>query len=141
MIDPKELKLGNYIYASGLYENRLVKVEQIGSKGTLSEDKRVIMFEGLNVGEFSCDCNPIPLTPEWLQKFQFIDPAKNGMAYRINISSVDELCWYVQDGFLRYQTQLNGFTRQLPHINSVHLLQNYFYFLTGRELEPVTTNN
>lgn len=134
MIDIRELKINNLVSFRGK------EIKIIGVRND-NDIPNILFRDGdrtmaLDVEE----AEPIPLTPEWLQKFQFIDPAKNGMAYRINISSVDELCWYVQDGFLRYQTQLNGFTRQLPHINSAHLLQNYFYFLTGRELELKSFN-
>jgi len=78
---------------------------------------------------------PIPITPEWLQKCGFIDPAKNGFAYRININTMDEICYYVSSNELRYQTIRSGFTRWLDHIRYIHQLQNWFYYHIGHELK------
>lgn len=128
MIDAKELRLGNYIYASGLYENRLVKVEQIGSKGTLSEDKRVIMFEGLNVGEFSCDCNPIPLTPEWLERCgEKCD--RPDWQYQIQVGA---LKWYFRWN-TEWYSELGGIYLD-SRFKHVHQVQNLYFLLIGHEL-------
>ena len=143
MIDAKELKIGNYIYASGLYENRLVKVEQIGSKGTLSEDKRVIMFEGLNVGEFSCDCNPIPLTPEWLAKLGFEQEKSKDIEERdiwsIQVANNTSLYYDPElpgkEWYLSLEWNNNHWQNEFwATPKSVHQVQNLYYALTSEEL-------
>jgi len=80
------------------------------------------------------DLKRIPLTVQWLVACGFIDPAGNGMAYRRNVNISDELCWYVQDGHLCYQTQGSGFSRSLVHIIYVHQLQNWWHSFVGEEL-------
>lgn len=119
MIDPKELRIGNY-----LFDKDWDAVRAIGATDIYN-----IAIKG------SDNYDPIELKPEWLEKFGFIDPAKNGLAYRKEINLADEFCWYVQDGFLRYQTIGSGFTRARMHIKQVHQLQNFFYWHTGKELE------
>jgi hypothetical protein len=75
----------------------------------------------------------IPLSPEILEGCGFIDPAKNGMGYRLSINAMDELCWYKQDAELRYQTRGSGFTRNFG-VKYLHQLQNLFHSLVGIEL-------
>ncbi len=79
------------------------------------------------------------ITPEVLRKYDFIDisPKKNGAAIRTMITEGDELVWYMDDGYLRYQTRASGFTRSLEHVKYMHQLQGFVFCLTGKELQQV----
>lgn len=120
-------------------------------RGNLFIDKltgRILVVDGITCGDIVFDfldgipvalpdgwqAEPILLTSDVLMKCGFIDPAENGLAYRINIDSTDELCWYMNLGFIRYQTQGSGFTRYLQHIKYLHQLQNWWYMHTNTEL-------
>lgn len=83
------------------------------------------------------EVRPIPLTPELLENCGFMDVSdnKNGLAFRININNCDEFCYYLEDEYLRWQTQGSGFTRPLKHLKFLHQLQNLYFALTGEELE------
>jgi hypothetical protein len=126
---PEELRIGNWVHHEIRWSYR-----QLGAIHSFDfqwddEDWHALGERTIDLNEIS----PIPLTEEWLKKFGFKDPPKNGMAYRMNINSSDELCWYRQDDSLRYQTQGSGFTRNFG-IKYVHQLQNLYYALTGNEL-------
>lgn len=123
MIDPKELRLGNWYnrkHGKG-WTPTVITEEIIG--GIFSAELRYALE----------DFEPIPITYELLLQLGFIDPAKNGWGCRISVNSSDEICWYLQDGGVRYQTKLSGFTREL-NIKYIHQLQNAYYVLTGEEL-------
>jgi hypothetical protein len=81
----------------------------------------------------------IPLTYRILKKFGFIDPANNGCSARRSIDKFHEICLYVFDKELRFQTEKSGYTTMITHIDSVHKLQNFWYFYTGEELEYTLT--
>jgi hypothetical protein len=101
------------------------RVEHISTEG--------IMFEafGLPAGWQAVG---ISLTPEVLVKCGFIDPAGNGLGYRVNLNSYEELCVYLPENILRHQTIGSGFTRQLQHIKYLHQLQNWWYINQDAEL-------
>jgi preprotein translocase subunit YajC len=127
-MNASELRTGNKVIANGLLGGMEVTVEQIGSKGTLSDDKRVIIFKETDVGEFVCDCNGIPLFQEWLVKYGFkrVNNAWEDKAIR----ETDFNIWNPvgTDVF-----SLNGET-YCPKLKYVHQLQNLYFALTGEEL-------
>lgn len=123
MINTSELRIGNWVLLQG--EPQMI--DGVSITGYIG-----LMGNGITNRQEQID--PIPLTPEVLVKCGFIDPADNGLAYRINIDSTDELCWYMNLGFMRYQTQGAGFTRYLQHIKHIHQLQNWWYMHTNTEL-------
>ena len=136
----QELRIGNLVIADGLYEGKIVTVNQIGQQGTLSEDKRVILFVGFDVGEFLKDIKPIPLTEEWLLKFGFV---KGNICYpsgySINLLSTDFFLrpcaydgWYW--GFNKDEKNLDCELNDVQPINHVHQLQNLYWCLCGKEL-------
>jgi hypothetical protein len=134
MIDPKELMIGNKVIASGLHEGRELTVEQIGSKGTLSDEFRVILFKEHIVGEFLRDVEPIPLTPSILQRYRFkmIQHNKDSgfKGFRLTIDPwYDITVWFELNK--KPDTELNGV--EVP-CNSLHQLQNLTFALTGKPL-------
>jgi hypothetical protein len=138
MIDKKELRIGNLVVLAHESNAPVATIEEIRRGGAYVHHNPPFSMASWSSFE---RLMPIELNPEWLQKCGLIDPAKNGLAYRMDINLADELCWYVQDGYLRYQTSLNGFTRPREHIKYVHQLQNFFYWHTGKELTIKSDNN
>lgn len=121
----QELRIGNLIIANGLHEGRIMTVEQIGAKGTLNDDKRVILFKEHHVGEFISECKPIPITEEWLLKFGF-GKLCNRIIGKFQFNIIYNYCCEVQIG------------TQTIKIEFVHTLQNLYFALTGEELTIVT---
>lgn len=146
MIKATELRIGNYI----LCLNELYVVDGIKYEPNAPSSKWRINFRTLGSnnagmvlrsGKMENWICPIPLTPEWLGGFGFVDPANNGWGLRLSVSAMEELVWYRQDGpefngtyhSVRYQSKGPGITRDLG-IKYIHQLQNLFYCLTGEEL-------
>lgn len=119
----QDLRLGNLV----MFRGKICKVT------TLSGDIIRVSEPEVGIIEQAYAKSPIELTPEVLGWAGFVDPAGNGMGYRISLNSVDELCWYKQDNSLRYQTKLYGFSRDYD-IHYLHQLQNLYFALTGEEL-------
>ena len=132
MINVNELRKGNLVKSLTLEIYCPVQTIEVSSIALKCDTGRVRCDY---VDHKFTSIDPIPLTPEWLERCGLKDPAGNGLGYRMNINSVDEICWYMQDGFMRYQTQGSGFTRQLQHIKHLHELQNWYYWFTGEELQ------
>lgn len=79
----------------------------------------------------------IPLTPEVLEKCGFKDRSgtmANRWSFGIDLFAAHEICWYIQDGFIRYQSKGEGFSSQMGHIIYVHQLQNLYFSFTSKEL-------
>lgn len=135
MLKATDLRIGNKIIANGLHEGRIMTVEQIGTKATLRDESRVILFKEHDVGEFVKDCKGITVTIELLiNNCGFTDCANNGWGCRLYLNNTDELFFGIQDKLLRYQTRGSGFTRNFD-IKNIHQLQNLYYLLTAKELE------
>jgi hypothetical protein len=83
----------------------------------------------------SPECDPIPLTPEWVEKFGFVKDRGGWYLPGTEFSLTDNLfpCWL--DRML--------WPGGLPNFHHValqyaHQLQNIFYSLTGEELKIET---
>ena len=120
MLNLKGLQIGNLFF----HADKIIIVDGIDNSN------ECILVKDKHISIPSNECNA-PITPELLQRYGFKVPAGNGWGYRMDVNSVDELCWYKQDGFLRYQTKGEGFTRSLEHIKYFHQLQNLYFSLTG----------
>lgn len=146
MIKANELRIGNLIN-NGF---KTVVVRGIDAEGILLSMRLVCRsfdwngrpeteYERLYLGYDLAE--PIPLTPEILEKCGFVDPSENGWGCRLSINSADELCWYRQDGpewgghgnTVRYQSKGSGFTRDF-NVKYLHQLQNLYFALAGEEL-------
>jgi hypothetical protein len=136
MIKAQELRLGNIIKANGLYEGKIVTVAAITEKGTLSEDNRVIMFEGVNAGEFISDCEAIPLAPEWLVRLGLVKDRNGWHLPNTQFSLTDNLfpCWLDK---MLWPGGIPDFHN--VSLQSVHQLQNLYYWLSGGEELKITS--
>lgn len=135
MIKASDLRIGNRVLYKP-YGNRdgepVIIAGLMGMKAYFSKYN--------NEGGMFHHLQPIPITPDILQQFGFVDPANNGWGLRLYLNEADELVWYLQDqqfhgeARIKYQTRGSGFTRDFG-IRYVHQLQNLFHALTGTELE------
>ena len=113
-----ELRIGNlvnYYMGAPMSENILTKVEWKDLK---------------NIGSGDKNYEPIPLTPEWLERFGFEHYANE---------------WYKKGKFWISDTGIAGITKASGEdvnietsTEHVHQLQNLYFALTGEEL---TLNN
>lgn len=115
MINLRELRLGNIVSVNG----RPDIVTEIGQadNGYCS-----------GTGYFNADkayIEPIPLTPEWLERMGFENIPKGSVCYR----GPFQICNYNEDGVFCFD---HG-DRQ-AHIRYVHQLQNLYFAMTGEEL-------
>lgn len=121
MVNIKELRIGNMV--------RLGKHDQVVFgllNNQSSSPVTCIMLAGNAIWNYEREVNPIPLTPEILEKCGFDVEYTNG----------GFLCWLKGDFKL--------LDRRLPYpqfhhpealILHLHQLQNLYYALTGQELE------
>jgi len=68
--------------------------------------------------------------------FKDISADKNGAALRRMMPGSTELefCWYRYEPFMRLQTRVSGWTRQI-YVSSIGDLQQLCFFLTGEYME------
>jgi len=114
MIQINELRIGNLIQEG--------KVEQIDN----SIDEVYYSGNGYYQSNYCCNLNPIPLTEEWLIKLGF---KQKSSFYRIEDSRFVEVIIH-DDGI-----DVCNHSVYLPHIKSVHQLQNLFFALVNSELQ------
>jgi len=109
---PQELRIGNWVKYGPRLENK-----EIG-------DYEMIML--IDGGQ---NADPIPLTPEWLEKFGFeYRNEYRGNGYIFDLpNSKYSCCWFEDKGF----RLLNLSYTWMPY---VHQLQNLYFALTGEEL-------
>jgi len=123
-MEAKELRIGNFFNEK--YSSETIKV--VG----LSEDR--IDFSGCYLSKWQCE--PIPLTEEWLLKFGFENKESKIYFLMVNkwgfaIGSDGSYGLYNnQDAWNRGESFSNRET-----IDYVHQLQNLYFALTGEELE------
>ena len=129
MIAANELRIGNWV----MYDNRLFQIEAISrSLPCLNTDEF-----GIGVVDWN-NINPIPLTPEILEKCG-LKNVENPKQYGWYISVGNrELCWCHADYIsLEFKVgQLDDFCDTIKDIDCKHLhqLQNLYFALTGEEL-------
>jgi hypothetical protein len=117
-----------------LVNSELFGISKIINIGSIEQGSK-IWGRSLSGCFWDNEYSPIEITEDWLIDLGFKDlsSVNNKMAYRLDVNSVDELCWYKQDNNVRYQTKASGFTRDF-NIKYVHQLQNLYFALTGDEL-------
>jgi len=109
---PNELRLGNLF----IEENTKEIISVIG----LEKDR--VIFSGMFLDKWQA--KPIPLTEKWLLDFGFIsNPYKD----RYEKGDIDVECDKTKG---KIDLWLSG----LPHIKSVHQLQNFYFAYTNEEL-------
>lgn len=87
-------------------------------------------FKDLEFTDSYIDCEPIPLTEEWLVKFGFKKPAHSWIGSKFHLSQYD------RDKEL-WICALNKNNAILSNIRYVHQLQNLYFALVGEELESL----
>ena len=107
-----ELRIGNYI----IQNEEIVEVEY------LSMD--VKDWDRIN-GKRAMDCEPIPLTEEWLLQLGF---TSNPYQDRYEFGDINVECDKTKGETLLW-------IEMCLHIKFIHQLQNYVFASTGKELE------
>jgi hypothetical protein len=109
MVNPKELMLGNWIFSENGFSQTIAAYD----------------FEHTNFDAI----NPIPLTPEILEKAGFVQ--QSFFVGKINYWIKGNIVYSSIDN----QIELNNPNVFLCKCSHVHQLQNIIYSLTGEELE------
>ncbi len=115
-----ELRIGNWIDEQGI-ENQVTDLTWRHGE-----------FE--TNGTMLVECEPIPLTEEWLERFGFEqhhDDCSNGVMYIKDIFSEQPKTWGV------YPNEVGSgiVIKDSIKLEHVHQLQNLYFALTGEELK------
>lgn len=130
MIQPQELRKGNKIIANGLHGGRIMTVDRLADKGTLSEENRLVMFEEHHVGEFLKDCKGMPLSPSILEMCGFTE---FGACYTLSFDNM-RINILTKSMRVALSDSIWNKRQNLLHIKYLHQLMNLYYSLTGNEL-------
>jgi hypothetical protein len=116
-----ELRIGNYVY------DTLGKVNKI--------DLEAITYI---VKEPHNQVKPIPITEEWLLKFdmELTDGFSSSRKLYLNNyeNDISKITYSPKEGLLRLSNGHTKGTMLIPHIKYVNQLQNIYFALTGKEL-------
>ena len=117
MIAANELRIGNWV----MYDNRLFQIEAISrSLPCLNTDEF-----GIGVVDWN-NINPIPLTPEILEKCGFDRNCILKIYQGVNIEwSYGKEVWLTKEGEVIYEFE---------NTQHLHQLQNLYFALTNEEL-------
>lgn len=141
MIDVSELKIGNYIFDDEGIVCRVIGLEPFEHSVRCDEHEGCYILidlypkNGRIYSGYKADspsCKPIPLTEDWLVKFNF---EFDGASYLSSFAKREDyrVRLHVMDYGIVYC--LN--THSEVCINTVHQLQNLVHALTGRELQII----
>lgn len=128
MVNPKQLRLGNYIQDRGGKVLRIDFMEHV-QDGYDTKVGQLMQLEGQEVHpmtEYTDYANPIHLTEEWLLRLGFRCTSTikktfgNGVIW---VQLIDNVFCF---------KQCDSLTRKLSY---VHSIQNLYFALTGEELE------
>lgn len=148
MIDTKELRIGNFVstncepmntISGGIYEVLIIDSrEKFGKSSgyvTITTDDPIFN----NAGTWCKNLEPIPLTPEILEKCGFKKSIGDSYLEKIDIYENDYIT--LSSNFnLLYETYEDGnekwyYEKLDRKIQYVHELQNIYFALSGEELE------
>jgi hypothetical protein len=131
-ISANELRIGNYAD----FEGKIVYITSINHLKEVKEWYLEGWSDELNqrFGINFFDANPIPLTPEWLERFGF---RKNRKFFAPPIN--EEYEEYSLNGYVFMEDIngyyfLSGYNWNTEHLKYVHQLQNLVFALSGEEL-------
>lgn len=131
-MEAQELRLGNWVFGYDPQEHNhpqtgYFKVHSI-------EEGRINAWRVDGFETESATCNPIPLTPEILEKAGF-EKWENSDAFSVEFKDGNTFQFRLPDEyFLGGQDSVtggHGFTGKIQH---VHQLMNLYFALTGEEL-------
>ncbi len=119
MIDPKELRIGNLI----LWKGEVIPVTMVGLYGIQYDDSNIKINASFGTG----DIQPIPITPEWLERlgFEKLKHIHEGLIYSKDWLRLNSNCAV---------TDYRGGGIDSRLIKHIHQLQNLYFALTGTEL-------
>ncbi len=122
-----ELRFGNYIRFNEYFDGELMEPNE---KALDEEDMWMLWDDGLP------DISPIPLTEEWLRRLGFSDKNYKEGYIGIDVGDTDFVLNKPHDNWLHFgwDFKYGGWPRQ-KSFEFVHELQNFFFVLTGKELE------
>ena len=110
MIDPKELRIGNYLLSGG----EAIQIDAAHLCDLLTSEYYLLGH------------TQIPITPEWLERLGFA-VGKRSIYKDFGFFEIE----YERD---QLYIGINEYQDSLYHIQYVHQLQNLVYSLTGQEL-------
>jgi hypothetical protein len=91
-----------------------------------------ILIDGLECEYYLSDCEPIPLTEEWLKRFGFEKTIADDVNHHFDYYTDEKISagnlWEHDKGFC-HDYDMGG------EIKHVHQLQNLYHALTGEELK------
>ena len=114
-----DLRIGNLVLRKDLFDNK-------------QKFKETIVCHNAITACYPNNDNfqPIPLTEEWLLKFGFEKQENNWK----RICICNDWTYLYWERLAGLEVSVNKHSIMLPHINSVHQLQNLYYALTNEEL-------
>lgn len=125
MIKDTELRKGNLLILIVNYMQVVHRVDEI-----YTDEVKVT-----SIGNNAClprmslrTCHPIPLTPEWLERFFYKKDLLDGKYYKQG-SVLPPLYWINECRWGMSTLPVTG-----HHLQYVHQLQNLYFTLTGEEL-------
>jgi hypothetical protein len=135
MIQANELRIGNwfsYVLKYGVWTTKYEKVESIHDNGVNVYSSSFYDSTVIEADYEFKDINPVPLTPEILEKAGFKEYLK-GIAftndhYVINLKEGKFFRWEVEGGY-------GAWFILSDYCQYVHQLQNLYFALTGEELQ------
>ena len=148
MINPQELRIGNYfsqtIYAKGIRmpSGAVGKIQTLRFESVewVHYNQIPAQVETWPITLYS-EMEPIPLTPEWLERFGFYCPFVGGVYESITRSMDMRFRIHKVSGDLFI---IGNYESSARPIQYVHQLQNLYFALTGEELTvtpPVHTHD
>lgn len=139
MIDPNELRIGNYIQpkeGKDWWGYKFKSIQYIGHDGEFARESDMGQCDVVwNIK----DADPIPITPEWLERLGFEKrESSTCIEYHIGINDVTHdwlfsLTWLLRPELIKapdYPFYMNG----RHTLFYVHQVQNLYFALTGQEL-------
>ena len=125
MIKANELRIGNLVYCNDI----IVDIATVSNTG---EELNIAYYDSVGLYDYTDIrlLKPIPITEEWLIKFDYVLLTDVGYYHRVKGTNKMDSSIYINDGKF-YSDSLYE-----KEIKYVHTLQNYYYFnkLTGEEL-------
>ena len=133
-----ELRLGNLIFG---VSDRVETVTAIGMDSITSYAGKLVDCKML---AHESECNPIPITEQWLLKFGFkhgATPKYRYIVFRIGATSESYIyCNEVKEGLdcgiCIHEYDETYLTTPMGYIKHVHQLQNLYFALTGEDCNP-----
>lgn len=135
MIKDTELRKGNLILLSVNYKDNIHKVDEI-----YTDEIKVTSIEdgGCFPRMIMSSCNPIPITPEWLERcgFEYLPFSTDISMFSFYKKSETFELIIVNDGInCEYKHGVFYYEDEHHPVEHVHQLQNIYFALTGEELQ------